>query len=263
MKPGVILLALVALPLWPETAPNQETLSAKPDLLAVESRECLEKAAAHLRLSEYSQAEYYYRHALEMNAGKRESRTLVAVEGLAAVMFAQGRYTEAEPFCSRSLTILEKVLGRDDPTVAYTLIFLAEIRRRTLRYVAAEPLLGRAIYIFERGAPTDHHDLVVALNDLGVLYTELGYYDRAAKLLERALAIERSASGCRGPMTAGLLRNLGMAYLLSRQYPKAESALRESLRIAESSEVLDAYRRVPRKFRREQAARSESADRTR
>jgi tetratricopeptide (TPR) repeat protein len=61
----------------------------------------------------------------------------------------QGRYTEAEPLYQRSLTILEKSLGPDDP-IATALNSLGSLYYAQGRYADAEPLLKRSLAIREK-----------------------------------------------------------------------------------------------------------------
>jgi tetratricopeptide (TPR) repeat protein len=61
-----------------------------------------------------------------------------ALNNLALLYQAQGRYADAEPLHKRALAIGEKTLGPDHPDVAVSLDSLAELYRAQGRYADAE-----------------------------------------------------------------------------------------------------------------------------
>ena len=60
-----------------------------------------------------------------------------------------GRYEEAIPYSKRSLEIVERILGKDDPDVATGLNNLATLYQDSGRYAEAEPLNKRSLEIRE------------------------------------------------------------------------------------------------------------------
>ena len=67
-----------------------------------------------------------------------------AIEWLAELYRAQGRYAEAEPLYKRSLSIREKALGPNHADVGSSLNNLAELYRVQSRYAEAEPMYRRS-----------------------------------------------------------------------------------------------------------------------
>src|SRR3974390_617504 len=65
-------------------------------------------------------------------------------------LYQQGRYADAEPLYKRSLAILEKALGLNDPNVASLLNNLAELYEAQGRYADAEPILKSSLAIREK-----------------------------------------------------------------------------------------------------------------
>ena len=70
-----------------------------------------------------------------------------SLNNLAGLYMAQGKYSKAEPLLKRSLSILEKTLGPNNPNVATSLKNLAALYRNTGREKEAELLEKRALAI--------------------------------------------------------------------------------------------------------------------
>ncbi len=66
------------------------------------------------------------------------------VNNLATLYETEGKYTEAEPLCKRSLTILEKALGPDQLDVAQSLENYAALLRENGRDTEAIAMEARA-----------------------------------------------------------------------------------------------------------------------
>ncbi len=64
---------------------------------------------------------------LEKHFGADNPDVAVCLDYMAAVYTEQGRFSEAEPFATRSLGIIEKVAGPEDPQVVPRLDALARI----------------------------------------------------------------------------------------------------------------------------------------
>ena len=76
-----------------------------------------------------------------------------ALNNLAALYRAQGRYEAAEALLKRSLAIDERALGPDDHVFAIDLNNLAELYRNPGRYDASEPLSDCPLLLYEN--PSD------------------------------------------------------------------------------------------------------------
>ena len=82
----------------------------------------------------------------------QDLRLARSLNNLAAAYAVQGKYTEAEPLYQRSLAILEKVRGSDDPDVATALSNYAALLSATARSAEAAQLGARATAIREKAA---------------------------------------------------------------------------------------------------------------
>ena len=103
------------------------------------------------------------------------------------LLYQQGKYDEAIPLSQRSISILERVFGKDHPDVAASLNNLAQLYKAQSKYDLAEPLYQRALAIRERVLGKDHPDVATSLNNLAGLYQAKGKYDLAEPLYQRSL----------------------------------------------------------------------------
>src|SRR6516164_8555765 len=79
-------------------------------------------------------------------------------------LYQTGHYAEAEPLLKRSLAILEKTLGPEDPKIAALLSNLAELYDAEGRYADVEPLYKRSLAIREKALGPEHPYAISNLN---------------------------------------------------------------------------------------------------
>ena len=141
----------------------------------------------------------------------------VALNKLAIVIQAQGKYGEAEGLYKRALVIREKALGANHPDVAQTLNNLANVYWTQGKYSEAEGLYKRALAIREKALGANHADVGQTLNNQANLYRAQGKSSEAEGLYKRALVIREKALGANHPDVAQTLNNLANVYLDTRQ----------------------------------------------
>ena len=100
-------------------------------------------------------------------------------------LYRQGRYSEIEPVLKRSIDILEKQLGPEDPKLAEGLGSLADLYAIEGRYSEAETIYKRVLAIRERVPGPNRLDLGASLNGLAGLYKLEGRYSEAEQLFRR------------------------------------------------------------------------------
>ena len=88
-----------------------------------------------------------------------------ALNNLAGLYRAQGRYGDAEPLYKRSLAMREKSLGPDRSEVAESLNNLGALYEVQARFAEAEPLYKRSLAIREKVLGPDRPDVAI-LNGL-------------------------------------------------------------------------------------------------
>ena len=113
----------------------------------------------------------------------------VSLNNLAYLYRDQGKYAEAEPLFQRSLAIVEKVLGPENPGLAASLNNLASLYRDQGKYAEAEPLLQRSLAIREKVLGPEHPDVATGLDNLAEFYLDQGKYAEAEQLLQRSLEL--------------------------------------------------------------------------
>ena len=143
------------------------------------------------RNGNYSEAERLWLAALRVaeRFGPEDGRLAISLGFLAELYQAQSRYSEAEPFQKRALSIEEKILGSEYPNVATSLNNLAELYRVQDRYAEAEPLHKRAIAIVEKAVGPEHPNVATFLENYAALLRRTNREAEAMKLEARVKAI--------------------------------------------------------------------------
>lgn len=132
---------------------------------------------------------------------------------VAALLLAQGDYTEAEARSRRVLATREKLLAPDDPAIATALGDIGDVLVQTTRYADAVGFYERALAVAERAVGPDHSmcgslrtNLGSALRSLGKPADALAQYETARSITERALGADH-------PQLATLAIDIGAAEL--------------------------------------------------
>jgi tetratricopeptide (TPR) repeat protein len=147
----------------------------------------------------------------------------------------RARYAEAASLYASALSIRERALGPDDPSVALSLNNLASLYYHLGKYTEAEPLFERAIDIYESVLGPDNTDVALSINNLANIYASQGRYAEAESLLERALNIYETVLGPDHTDVAPPLNNLAYLYYEQGKYAEAELLAKRSLTIREKA----------------------------
>ena len=167
--------------------------------------------------------------------GENHANYAVALNNLAIVYKAQGKYADAEGLYRRALAIREKVLGSSHADVAGTLSNLANVYSAQGKYADAEGLYRRALAIYEKALGASHPDVAGTLNNLALVYQAQGKYANAEGLYKRALAVYEKALGADHPDVAQTLNNLAVVHGSLGKYAQAEGLYRRALAIREKA----------------------------
>ena len=149
---------------------------------------------------------------VEKAFGPEDPAVVGALNTLAVVYHACGKYERIESLLKRALKIGEKEFGPEHPVVATTLNNLATLYRDIGEYEKAEPLFRRALTIREKVLGLEHPDVAVTLNNQAALYYALGEYTKAGASLERTLAIQEKTLGSEHFRISQTLNNLATLY---------------------------------------------------
>ncbi|MBI2566845.1 MAG: tetratricopeptide repeat protein [Candidatus Schekmanbacteria bacterium] len=191
----------------------EAALAAAPAEAGADSPEA---AAVLLELGELERAEEHFEAARQRfqqaqailasgGRGERDARTAAAAAGLAATLWALGRYAEAEPLFERALAIRTELLGPEHADLAASLNAMAGLRWAQGNLAAARELYQRAADMRERTLAPRHPKVAESLNNLALVLKAQGDPDAARKLHERALEIQRERLGEAHPDVAKTL----------------------------------------------------------
>ena len=148
-------------------------------------------------------------------------------------LFYKGDYREAEKCYNETISVREKVFGKEHPEYAAALGNLASMYTQMGRFKEALPLALEVQSILEKALGTDHPDYATSLLKLGSLNAYMGQYDKAEKYFLQARDIWGKALGVSHPKYVLSLTGLGNLYLHMDQYEKAEAMHLEAKSIKE------------------------------
>jgi tetratricopeptide (TPR) repeat protein len=162
-----------------------------------------------------------------------DPRIGVALNNLASIYCAEGKYIEAERSYERSLAILERALGPSDPYLAGTVLNnFAQLYVETGQPARAEMLLDHALAIAQ-GAAGNGMSVAAIEDNLAAVYIREGLYRDARRLLEDALAICTRLLGPEDARNAPILNNLAAVAFETAEPEQALAYSRRALEILE------------------------------
>ncbi|MBX3414660.1 MAG: CHAT domain-containing protein [Pirellulales bacterium] len=136
----------------------------------------LARQAAEIEIQRLKEGDYY---------------AILALRRTAELSLQAGQLEQVERTLKACLRDLERLVGRDHPSIGDTLDLLAGYHRAQRDYEAALPLHREAAENFRRVYDADDPQMAVALNNLAVSYDELQFYDEAVPRYREALRIMR------------------------------------------------------------------------
>jgi tetratricopeptide (TPR) repeat protein/CHAT domain-containing protein len=152
-----------------------------------------------------------------------------------------GRLAEAEPLYQRALSIAERVLDPEHPSISIALGNLAELYRAQGRHAEAEPLAERSLAIREKASRTAQANVGPEPDETANLLSKVNQLYRAGKYVEAIPIAERYAQviearhGTESPEYAIALNDLGELLRVTNRFAEAEPLMRRALAIDERS----------------------------
>ncbi len=133
-------------------------------------------------------AEHEYRAALDLAEGHLPEGLYAArsLDALGYFLLREKRYEEAESFYLRSIPLLGRLLGTEQPRVANSIHNLGVLYIRQGRNEEAEPLVRQALAIFTRSFGPNHPETARAYRSLSVLMRRAGLDAEADRLEAKA-----------------------------------------------------------------------------
>ncbi|RDW85279.1 hypothetical protein BP6252_02869 [Coleophoma cylindrospora] len=134
----------------------------------------------------------------------------------------QGHYSAASSQGLISVSLREKVLGKEHPDTLNSISNLALTYSDQGQYQKAEQL-GVEVLKKRKGVLGEEHpDTLTSISNLVSIYTYQGQYDKAEKLGEEVIKKRTKLLGEKHPNTLTSISNLVSIYLNQGQYDKAE-----------------------------------------
>jgi tetratricopeptide (TPR) repeat protein len=128
--------------------------------------------------------------AMEKTLGPNHADLALALNNLAFVHYAQGRYDDDEPLYRRALAIDEKALGKEHASVTTDLNNLGLLYKKQERFKDAEPLFKRALAIKEKTLGPGDPGLINGFRNYASLLRSMDRIKEAAAMEDRAQAME-------------------------------------------------------------------------
>jgi tetratricopeptide (TPR) repeat protein len=186
---------------------------------------------------QYEEAEGYLRGAvLTLEAGDADPTDLaLALGDLGAALLGQFRHGEAEPFLSRSVSLLRKTPSIDSRYLPVILGNLGRLYLETGRFMKAEVVVNEALTIGGSALELAPPHLAYLHTTAGRVQMGLGNEKRAEREFKQAVAIlEANRDGNDQDLTPVLVE-LATLYYLQRKWPLSEHLLLRSLEIMDRS----------------------------
>ncbi len=139
----------------------------------------------------------------------------------------EGKFAEAESLYREVISLKEKAVGPDDPSVLTSLGHLAALHDARGAYEEALPIYERIVASWQKNASAAEQTLLArALGDLAACSAAAGKLDASRESYRRALAILEGMFGPEHPQVVDLLERLaGVAARASANDPAACAAL--------------------------------------
>jgi tetratricopeptide (TPR) repeat protein len=192
-------------------------------------------ALLHRDRGEWSKAASLLNRALTASekSNPESVDTATILTNLGEVECARLSYRRSEARLLRALAIREKLLGPNDPVLAFTMSSLGLLRRLQKRYAEAEGYYRRALTILEQTEGVEHPHFATLINNFAALNFDQRRYSEAASLLAKAAGLWEKAFGPYHPNLAISLENLADCYRELRDFERAEPLYLRSLAILE------------------------------
>ncbi len=191
-----------------------------------------------LQIANYPEAESLAKTALkaaDQEFGKTAPEYGTALNNLASLLRATGRFEEAEPLFQRALETTRVALGEDHPEFGTRLNNLAGLLEATGRFEEAEPLYRQALENTRVALGEDHPSFGIRLNNFAELLRATGRFEDAEPLYRQALENARVALGENHPEFGTSLNNLAELLRATGRFEDAEPLYRQALENARAA----------------------------
>jgi len=159
---------------------------------------------------------------------------------LGGIRAARGKFEKAEEDCQKAVELNKKINSSNSPTVADSLLTLAEVCRLSGQYNRAEEYYTQAFNIYSDVVEIEGYDNINPINiaagfvNISVLLLTQGQNEGCEFFGQQAIEIVEVTFGNEHPFYATCLSNLAGAYLNQGQHQKAEEYCQKAIAINEA-----------------------------
>jgi tetratricopeptide (TPR) repeat protein len=181
----------------------------------------------------------WYKVAEDMGTGALEVRkatfgaqhpnTLNSMNGVASILWWQGKYKAAEAMNRQALEGYKKALGKEHPNTLTSVNNLGLALSRQGKYKEAEAMHRQALEGREKVLRQEHPNTLTSVNNLGLVLLRQGKYKEAEAMHRRALEGYKKVLGREHPNTLTSVDNLGLVLKRQGKYKEAEAMHRRAL----------------------------------
>ena len=161
--------------------------------------------------------------------GKNHPTTLDSMYDMGFLLWADGKFDDAEQYTREALEIRKHVLGDDHPSTLDSIDHMGALYFFQRRYAEAEPYLRAALEGNRRVLGDDHSDTLTSINNMGKFFESQAKFKEAESYLTEALDDSRRVMGNDHPGTLISINNMGALLFRQGRYAEAEPYWREAL----------------------------------
>jgi serine/threonine protein kinase/Tfp pilus assembly protein PilF len=193
-----------------------------------------ELISAYGVLGLHEQAELHAERAIEIRRallGTENIATLHSLYQLGWIYMLQGRYSEAGPLLTKTLTGFKVALDEEHPDRLWCMAFLGWVYFYQSRIPEAKELFKNGLEAAQRTRGTEHPVAPFLVFSWAFTHQIQGRYREAERLYLRGLEISRHMHGELHDDTLRLMQGLGALYLDMGRYEEAEEFLQAALKV--------------------------------
>jgi tetratricopeptide (TPR) repeat protein len=204
-----------------------EAVAPAEELLALRRRAQGER---HWEAADAARLVQTLRQAARLPAARQQALAAApSVQTRAAVLQAQGKYTQAEALFRQALAVWEETLGPKHPRTAAGCNFLAMNLQQQGRLQEAEQLFRKSMALREEALGTRHPDTVSCYSNLAFNVETQGRFHEAELLYRKAIGILEEVLGPTHVITAGRYDGLAGNLQAQGRAHEAEPLFRRAL----------------------------------
>ena len=161
--------------------------------------------------------------------GEEHPDTLASINGMGALLEAQGKLDEAEPLLRTVVAVRRRVLGGTQPDTLVSVNELGLLLRTEGKLGEAEPYAREALEKRRRVLGEENRYTLMSANNLGLVLQDQNKLAEAEPYFREALEAARRVLGEEYPDTIYMINNMGMLLHKQGKYREAEPYSREAL----------------------------------